>query len=583
MMLPPFGAISKGPILEPALIHYMGMDIQDPRGPLRHLVSEGLALGPGLRKGDHHLQLSGEMLNRHSLRMLLRLPADVTDHELVLKGLERFGVDFLRRINGPFCIAWYNTKDGLLTLARGIAGLRPLWWYEGEHILLFSKELPSLLDLPQVPVEPQPERIAEYMVFQNVAAGNTLYRGIMELLPGEVLIWGPSHPSRRMLNLLPPLEERPSGPAGGSEGLKSTAWKVLRAAVKRSIEAMPSRVSASIFLSGGVDSSLMALLLRSEAPLLPLKAMTVSSPGYKHDESTYAKRVAARLGIQWMEIPLDAGKFAARWVEIVQRLRLPLISTNQVPWWLLCGESSDTDTLTAFCGEGADGWISGGLYGGELQELRRNWKRRPHLCGRTVVLCRMHLLNNPQLICELLDVKLDLEPRLALWERIRSVNGRTSPESLASVYHVLTFGDRLLVRADMAASCHGLQLALPFMDLKWIGWVSSLPFHLRNPRGEKKAFLKELCATALDPTLAYRRKIGFTFPIRTWIRDSSCCEMRDLKGILTDRTTLSRGLYRRKELVRAVEERLRGKGKIQQDWLLWSLINVELWLRAIGV
>jgi asparagine synthase (glutamine-hydrolysing) len=521
------------------------------------------------------LQWDGEIYNRKKLLEKLKIPRNSLDPILVLKGWHTGGLSFLLQINGPFAMALWDLKEQTCLLARGAHGLRPLYWFESQDGIAFAQNLPALFRCPWVSREPNWESIPEYLVYDHIAGGQTFYRGVNELLPGEVLSfsWRKAKLMRNSIAQGLPTQILKID----DQSLINTTEVQLRTATERLWDSDPSNHTA-LFLSGGVDSTLLAQSLR---PLSHrISCLTVTCPGFKHDESAYAKAVRERLHLPGLEIPLDADAFAVGWWESIERLQTPLTSTNQVPWWLLCKEASRNNWRIVYAGEGADGWLAGGLYEEELESISQFWPREPEKAASLILSCKTHVLNDPKLIGAILTVPLNLRPRRVIWEQIRQLEMDRPLEDLATLYHVRTTGHRLLTRADLVSACHGVRLRLPYLEDGWLRWSLSIPYNIRNAGHVRKWPLKALCASRWGADFAFRKKTGFPFPIRTWIQEGRNRTLKSWGAMLTDNVAQARGLYRTAALKREVCFRLGGK-KRPADWLLWSLINLELWLRNL--
>lgn len=533
------------------------------------------AFGPSVRAGDLVLQWDGRIYNSASIRKSLLLPPGTPEPIIVLRGLHKEGQSFLKRINGPFALSVLDLAEGTWTLARGWHGLRPLYWFESHEGIAFATDLRTLFRCPWVSREPHWEKIPEYLVFDHVAGGETLYRRVRELLPGQVL-------SGRLGDHTATLSKLPFTfpiPREGldDQGLSTQIQRALKGATARLL-AHTSDDPPTLFLSGGIDSSLLAEAMADNRRAMGTISATVTCPGYRHDEATFARAVREALGLPGTEIPLTPSLFASAWQESIRSLRAPLTSTNQVPWWLLCQWAKENDRPSVFAGEGVDGWFSGGLYDEEREAVAQLWENDPVEAGRRVIFCRTHRLNDPALVQSITTIPLDLGPRWAIWKEARENASIHSPDDAAVLYHIATVGNRLLTRADLVATCHGVELNLPFLEETWVRQVLSTPFCKRNPHGIRKHPMKVLCARRWGGTFAYRKKIGFPFPIRTWIRDAPVPLLERWRKMTLEPRTLGREIYRRDALEREIMLRIRGPKK-PMDWLLWGIVNLELWLR----
>jgi asparagine synthase (glutamine-hydrolysing) len=538
-------------------------------------INGRMGWGPSWRWASWVLQWDGEIYDRAPMLERLNLPPDTEDPFLFLKGWQTGGLDFLQSINGPFALALWELEEQTWLLIRGRQGLRPVFWYESQEGIAFAQDLQILFRCPWVRCEPNWPRIPEYLVFDHTAGGETLYSGVKELLPGEILrhSFSEAQTTQRHFGhaLLAP------NSTFEDQDLSQRTETMLQDAVDK-LGARGREENRAVFLSGGVDSALLGRALSMQDPMIP--CLTVTCPGYKYDESAFARSVRSDLNLPGVEIPLEPAPFAAGWLESIEKLLYPLTSTNQVPWWLLCREAKRQGCSVVFAGEGADGWLAGGLYDDELETIRRSWQVDSEKVASLVVCCKTHILNDPRLVENILRVPLDLERRRDMWTDIRQGNEDRSIEDLTLLYHVRTTGHRLLTRADLVATCHGIDLRLPYLEDEWLRWSLSIPFSVRNPDGVRKWPLKVLCAQQWGEEFAYRKKIGFPFPLRTWIQTGENRNLKSWVQMLTDKTARKRDLYRSEILEHEVTLRLTGKIR-PADWLLWSLVNLELWLRTL--
>jgi asparagine synthase (glutamine-hydrolysing) len=565
----------------------LGMEEQAARFPRADLPATGspdqttfvrgpVAWGPCWRCGKRYLQWDGEIYNSRELEMDLQPLA--VDPLLVLYGWQRAGRAFLERLNGPFALALWDMEQHRCFLARGRQGLGALFWSETAEGWAFARDLDTLFQCAWVPRVPDWTRLPEYMVFDHVAGGRTLYRDVRELLPGQTLVVDPTAARSHLVD--PTFAPVPSHlRSRNREILAGTDQRLHSAAARLWTPDRPGR--SGLFLSGGVDSALLAEKLTSLGADQRPPTLTVTCPTYRHDEAPFARTIRRELDLPGEEIVFEPETFAHAWREGVLSLRYPQTSTNQAPWWLLCHEAHRRGWGTVFSGEGADGWIGGGLYEEERAEILRLWDHDPEAVADRVIFCRTHCLNDPELVGRLLAIPFDVENRRMLWDRVGERDDQPAAEDCVVLYHVRTTGQRLLTRADQAAAAFGIRLRLPYLEADWLHWIRGLPFGVRNAHGVKKWLLKQLCADRWGEEFAFRKKIGFPFPLRTWIRDARSPVLEDLRALTMDSTARRRDIYRPGALEGLVRPRLEGRIR-PADWLLWSVINVELWLRDLG-
>lgn len=532
-------------------------------------AQDGISLGPVWRRGSQLLAWEGSLGAPQERESAQSSGPCSDDVQTLMNELPRQGWRFLEGNWGPFRLVWLDMSQGTWIMARAPQGLKPLFWFASRQGLFFAQDIASLLDLMPFLPEPDWKRVPEYMVFQSVAAGNTLYQGVRELLPGELVLGDLFSGETRSLSLWPGwLEHCQEMALMAKGGAKESLWAAIRTSLMRE-----SGASRGLFLSGGVDSALLAWGLKELDSWTPCPCMTVTCPGYRHDEGPFASKVVQELELPWEPIELSPWSFSRAWQQAIEKTAMPLTSTNQVIWWILCEAAQGLRVKRIFSGEGADGWLSGGLYQHEREAL--------YLLGNDfektapiVVNCRTHTLNDPLLVQRVVEQPLDLSPRCGIWKQCLESPQPDDLMEKAVLYHVRTVGQRLLTRAELVAQTRSLSLELPFLNEMFLVWSRSLGWEARNPRGIGKEPLKELCSQRFGLELAYRKKIGFPFPLRTWIRDSRDYNLEKYRQMLLE---TKRPIYSQKHLEKEVKARL-SKSLRPVDWLLWSLINLELWL-----
>ena len=537
------------------------------------MTRDGVSLGPVWAMGTNLLAWDGPSVVAHGDGAVPGSAKHMEEARAIMEGIQNRGWEFLTAVRGPFRLVWIDLSSGRWIMARSPHGPRPLFWWSSPGGVCFSTDIPSLLDLMPSAAEPNWNRFPEYMVFQSLAGGETLYGGVRELLPGQVVIGSLQSrepESRSLWSQWLESQERHGAHPGREAG------EVLREAIERSLSRDTGN-TRGLFLSGGVDSALLAWGLRDADPPQEVPCLTVTCQGYRHDEGPFAQKVAQELGLQWRPIGLTPSLFSRAWAEALNAMGLPMTSTNQVIWWILCRAAAELGWAAAFSGEGADGWFCGGLYQEEREALVLAREDRGET-ARIVINCRTHTLNDPSLVERVLHPPLDLRPRLRLWEECVESPGHLMERAV--LYHVRTAGHRLLSRAELVAQSHGLALELPFLETDFLAWSRALGWDGRNPGGVNKGLLKALCSRRFGPELAYRKKIGFPFPLRTWIRDSQEALLRTYRDMLLDTRTMGRPIYCQPHLDRELRSRLDGSLR-PADWFLWSLINLELWLRWV--
>jgi asparagine synthase (glutamine-hydrolysing) len=413
------------------------------------------------------------------------------------------------------------------------------------------------------------------------------YREISELEPGHLLEVQQDKMLAKRKEILPIIlcPDPALTPESATESLRAELVKAVRRqmawigspelAVPASGEAV-SRKGAAVFLSGGVDSSILVALFRKG--ILEegdqITTYSLSLPGYDQDEWPYAKQIIDQFRCLAHELPFGPEPMAEAWPRLIGFFKEPLTSTNSISWYLTAGMSPKESHLRIFSGEGADGLFSGGLYKSEIDSIDNG----AVVEDQGVIFCQSHVLNPPDLIKGIMETGLKIDERERIWEKAKKRHSDLPVEYAQIAYHLRTTGNRLLTRVERMASAHRVSLLLPYMDNEVVRLILSIPYEVNNRDGIKKYPLKKVGEGLFGKALSFRRKVGFPFPIRGWLRDRQGKGFEELVEMLFEKRTLTRGIYREKVFKKELERRTTGEVK-PMDWLLWSAINVELWFR----
>jgi asparagine synthase (glutamine-hydrolysing) len=299
---------------------------------------------------------NGEIYNFKDLRDELGLSNDFfrtqSDTEVLLEGFIREGEDFLKRIDGMFAFAIYDSSNNSLCLYRDQFGIKPLHFYAENDSFLFASQIEPIIDLidSDVRLDLDPSSISESLRYGYIPNNRTAYQGIYSVPKGGCLkyclttrdltssIWY-SKPER-----LPSLKN--------SSGLVAE----VREAVLRSVEKkMIADVPVGLFLSGGIDSSVIAASV-SELGFKNLKSYTFSWPGNnEYDETLGARLVAERYQLDPVFVKMDFNSS-----EIMNRLDRVLSSHHQPfinPTVILSdilSERASKDVKAVLVGDGGD-------------------------------------------------------------------------------------------------------------------------------------------------------------------------------------------------------------------------------------
>jgi asparagine synthase (glutamine-hydrolysing) len=512
------------------------------------------------------IAFNGEIFNAPELRAELeregrRFRSDHSDTEVVLALYERYGDDFLERLNGFFGFVLWDAARRRLFGAVDRFGIKPLYLAEPAGGLALASELKALLLVPGVEREVDRQSLFHYLSLRFVPGPATIIRGVRRLAPGTAFSYDVNARRldvRRWWRLrFEPDERETQWPERLREQLR-------RSALRWTLSDMPYAIS----LSGGMDSSaLVGLLAEAGAGDLRTYSLGFASPeGTDLDELDLARAQAARWGTNHHDFTLDASDLLDDLLAMVWALDEPY-GGGLPSWWVF--RAIAEDAKVALTGTGGDE-----LFGNyrrfvpferaRLARLRRRPVRRYHFEPSyyfTDEEKRELLVGPPSSdTAELLQ---------AVWDE----SGGRSPRDRVLDLDVRTqLADEFLFMTDRFSMAHALEARTPFLDHELVELVASIPPALRTGADDPKRLFRESVADLLTPAHLAAPKRGFVLPLGHWLRT----ELRPLaERLLSDEHLRRQGLFRPGLAERLLRPHL--EGRRDESDRLWPLVTFQLW------
>ncbi|HWM84421.1 MAG TPA: asparagine synthase (glutamine-hydrolyzing), partial [Kofleriaceae bacterium] len=329
--------------------------------------------------GSLWVVFNGEIFNYLELRDELEARGHQfrtrSDTEVIVHGWEEWGADALARMNGQWAIALWDARRRRLALARDRLGVRPLYYAEHDGRVVFASEVKALFaGEPELPREIDPVGIDQTFTLWSVVPPRTVFRGVSELEPGHVRIydgdgaahdsayWTPSYPEEGRGEYAGSIEE--ASEAVGAALEKATSLRMLR-----------SDVPVGSYLSGGLDSSLVAALgLAAKGERFHTFAIRFEDAEY--DETGFQRLMVERLGSEHHELVATRDEIAQVFPDVILHTERPILRTAPAPLYLLSRMVRDIGIKVVLTGEGADEMFGGyDLFREGV--VRRYWARAP--------------------------------------------------------------------------------------------------------------------------------------------------------------------------------------------------------------
>lgn len=531
-----------------------------------------------------HISFNGEILNYRGLRDGLDYPFQTNGDTEVLLALHRErGPAAVAELRGQFAYAIHDETTRETWLVRDRIGVLPVYYVERPGWVAFASEIKALL--PLIPnVEVDEAQLDRYLRRRAVSAPATLYKGVRKLLPGHMAridvdgrltisrYWSPADaPDRRV----------------SDEEAISLVRRSLDDAVDDNLVA---DVPVGSYLSGGLDSSLIAALAAKRTQAGSLHTFSAGFGDHPADELPFARRVSDAIGTVHHVVDVRPSDFEDLWPRLAWHRDAPLSEPADVAVYRLAQAASE-HVKVVLSGEGADE-VFGGYPKYRLARLTTtHWPApvrgalsalEPHLPPRVGRARQaMRALSAPT-ASERVDAWFSPftggERAALLGDRVR-LPGPPAEASIGSPLRTMLtsdcgswLSDNLLERGDRMTMAASIELRPPFLDHRLIELGLSLPDRMKVRNGRGKWVLRQIAADHLPPEILARPKVGFRVPLDQWFRGG-------LRDMAWDRL-LSPSSFVGQVFDRNVVEELlqrHDRSRSDENIRIWTLLSLEVW------
>lgn len=570
-----------------------------------------------LGDGRYVLAFNGEIYNFRDLRTRF-LPGvahqSSGDTEVLGQMLERMPVEqVLPELRGMFAFVWYDTLEQVVVAARDHFGIKPLYFQNDAGALFLSSEIRALLELG-AGRDLNSAALLDCLSVGSVQSPNTILREVRSLPPGYLLKWNLADGSKTSAWYRTTWKPKSQWMQGGMDKWREAVRETVFDSIRAHLE---SDVEVGVFLSGGLDSSLVASAMRHLGHT-KLKAFSI---GYEQDagvpdESSTAAKTAEFLGANFeCEIITSAG-LLADFDSYILAMDQP---TGDALNTYLASRLAARSVKVAMSGVGVDEWFGGYTYHRALQRARE--------AGLTHPLFRLAMPALERIFAEQglgrhhpglhqigqLGRMLKSDNLIGIHTTVRSFFKQREladspllgggdpwpppygPEELAvdapdSQRHQLfaletrTFLQNTLLRdADWASMAHSLELRTPFVDSRIFDLAAGLPPEAKLTAASGKYVIRECFKDILPPWIVDdKKKKTFTLPKMKWMREKAWKER--IQDTLRSRRFRDRGILS----PRATEQTLNdfyshsfvGVSGFPASQKVWILFVLEEWLRT---
>lgn len=545
--------------------------------------------------GTVHIVFNGEIYNYRELREKVdhyRFQSE-TDTEVLLHLYEEFGEECLQYLRGMFAFAIWDERDERLFLARDRLGQKPLFYRKATGSFVFGSTIKAILADTDVRATPDLPAIRSYLTYQYVPSPRTGFRGIRQLEPGHFLAvtedevrkqqyWDVSFGNQLDL---PPDE------------IADRLIERLREATRLRLR---SDVPVGVFLSGGIDSSLVTALASELSPD-PVETYAIGFDVEAYDELEFARTVADEYGTDHTEYTVEADSMLESLPALVDEYEMPFGDTSALPTYHVSRLASQ-DVTVALGGDAGDENFAGydryrfNQIGSRLERVPRSVRSLGHGLLDSVpeplrgdkrvryprIALEVSLLDQPERYARFVTHATGeraasiwngppLEDELAnLRDHYEGSDGPTELDRILDVDLNSYLPDDILFKVDRASMAHSLEVRSPFLDHEVVEYAARIPAKYKLRRGTTKWILKQAADDLLPDHIIHRSKQGFGVPVNEWLRG----ELNDLAAEklkrLADRPAFdSSGIDRQFEAHQ--------DGTRENGYYLWDLLMLEEW------
>jgi len=544
---------------------------------------------------------NGEIFNHANLRPALEKAGHRyrtrCDTETILHAYEQYGPDCLTHFRGMFSFAIWDKNTRTLFCARDRLGKKPFYYFWDGRLFAFASEIKALLEHPAISPRFEESLLSEYLTFGYCSGDRTLFTGIRKLMPGHWLRLTPDQfEIRRYWDIPEPASQPPRDDRDWIAECRTRLEEAVRTRLM-------SDVPLGMFLSGGVDSSAVAALMKPMSDG-PVKTFAVGYREQAFSELSYARQVAQAIGTEHHEVIMGRDDFFDALLQLIWHEDEPIAWPSSVSLYFVARLAAQ-QVKVVLTGEGSDELFAGyaryhfyllnqrllkpyrtipaplrdslrsGIAATRLLNGNVRRKLQHSILGRGESLEALYLDNFYAGFSSAEQQHLLTAPANSTYDSyLHYWNARPDASPLARMLYAdqKTYLVELLMKQDQMSMAASIESRVPFLDHPFVEFAAAVPDRLKLRGSTGKYILKRAVEDILPREIVYRKKLGFPTPLRQWLMEpaaaSILAQLTDRDGLLApyiDFTYLT-GLLTRHQ-----------SGREDATDRIWRLLNLQLW------
>lgn len=554
------------------------------------------------QSGRYIMVFNGEMYNYKSVKSGIKNYSFQTsgDTEVLLASYTKTGIRCLDHFKGMYAFAVWDRQEKSLSLVRDKMGVKPLYYYLDEEKIIFASEIRAILASGLVPRRVNKDAVLEYFSYQSVSFPLTMIQGIYQLQAGSCLRLQNGKSSIK--HFWSVFDQQHEHNYTDPDKVKKHVYQLLSNSVQ---QRLVSDVPVGAFLSGGIDSSIVVGIMAEGCGIKP-DTFNISFGEKEYDESEYANIIARKFNTNHTTIQLSPVVMLSELENALTAMDTP--SGDGINTYVVSKAIKNADITVALSGVGGDELFAGYPIFKQFQKLHSRkslWKNIKLIRSLATGFLPSPLSNKQSRLRQLLRIPSpDIEYIYPLLRQI------ITPEQMSAITflegnkqtrlssELYQFKDQLhqlpvlsqvsaadylgytqhtlLKDTDQMSMAVALEVREPFFDTDLISYVLGIPDKLKQPV-YPKSLLVESVKPLLPDEIVFRKKQGFVFPWKEWMKN----ELRD---------------FCNQHLQRIGERDFINGGALEQHWKkflnndpsirwmdIWIFVVLEYWLEKNGI
>ncbi len=477
------------------------------------------------------ITFNGELYNYQELKTeLLAFGAQfksVTDTEVIILAYLQWGIAAFSKFRGMFAFALYDTDKHLVYLVRDSAGIKPIYYYAQHGALSFASEIRAFT-AANIITEKDSNWPVRFLAFGHIPEPYTTLKNVFSLPKGHFLRWDITSSS---YNINPYYETPVREQITDVNEVRALIKETLIKSVNRQLIA---DATIGVFLSGGIDSSLLTLLanLKKEQQL---KTVSIYFNEQNYNEQNYQRVILDKLRGQSFSHLVQQHDFDTFLPQIIAAMDMP--TTDGINSWFISKYAHEDGLKAVLSGIGADELFGGYPSFRRIKYLRHLRKANPSLFSAIAGFLpdqykKLTFLANDHYLADYLLLRgffspleianfLDTDSKQVM-EILFDTSHPASPNSYNEEHASwletnLYMQNQLLRDTDVMSMNHGLEVRVPFLDEDFTGIINRITPSIRFASKPSKKLLIDSFGDLLPPQIWNRPKMGFSFPLQQWM------------------------------------------------------------------